>query len=81
MSVTTDIQNRKKKILNYIREIKDEQTLSAIEDLIEESIHSLPPLRKPFSREEIIKGVEQSEKDMEEGRFYTIEEAKAKLGL
>ena len=81
MPSTMNIQDKKKRILNFIREVKDEKTLSQIESIIDESIHSLPPQRKPLTKEELIAGVDQAEKDIQEGKFYSTEQAKARLGL
>jgi len=77
----TNIQTRKKQLLNYIREVKDENILSLLEEFMEKSINSVPLQRKPFSKSELVAGVYQAEKDFEEGRFYTSNQLEANLGL
>ncbi|HML65284.1 MAG TPA: hypothetical protein PKC55_10675 [Dysgonomonas sp.] len=61
--------------------MKDENKLSPIENIIGESINSLPPQRKRLSKEELIAGVEQTKRDILEGKFYTTDQVKARLGL
>lgn len=61
--------------------MKDENKLSPIESIIGESINSLPPQRKRLSKEELIAGVEQTKRDILEGKFYTTDQVKARLGL
>lgn len=75
------MQDKKKRILNSIREIKDENTLSKIESIIDKSINSLPPQKKRLTYKELIDGVDQAEKDIQNGKFYTTKQAKTRLEL
>ncbi len=52
-----------------------------LESEIEKSINSVPPQRKPYTSEEYIASIEKAEKEIEEGRYFTTEQAKARLGL
>lgn len=70
-----DIQTRKLNIISYIAQMKNEKFIKEIEEYIlnsteSEDIHEV----MPFSVQEFIARIEQSEEDFKNGRYKTQSE-------
>jgi len=73
--MATDLQTRKLNLITYIAELKDEKIFEKIEDYIlrknpKKNDSDFPP----FSIEKLIKRIETSEQDYENGRVKSQEE-------
>lgn len=73
--MATDLQTRKLNLITYIAELKDEKFFEKIENYIlrknpEKNDSDFPP----FTIEELIKRIETSEQDYENGRVKSQEE-------
>lgn len=73
--MATDLQTRKLNLITYIAELKDEKFFEKIENYIlrknpETNDSDFPP----FTIEELIKRIETSEQDYENGRVKSQEE-------
>jgi len=68
-----DIQTRKLNLIEYMAGLDDENIISQIESIIEKSEISRDKL-PPFSREDLIKRAEVSNRDYKAGRFISQEE-------
>ena len=72
-----DLQTRKLNLISYLAQIQDENLLSEIENYILKNISSdQETFLEPFSPEELIKRIEISENDFENGRFKSQEDLK-----
>lgn len=73
--MATDLQTRKLNLITYIAELKDEKFFEKIENYI---LRKNPDTNDsdvpPFTIEELIKRIETSEQDYENGRVKSQEE-------
>jgi hypothetical protein len=66
-----DLQTRKLNLIAYLARLQDEAFFEKIERLILKKQHDSEPEFKPFSVEELLSRIEQSEKDFENGKYKT----------
>ncbi len=71
-----DIQTRKLNIISYIAQLKDESFINKIEKYILNNIQAenITGDIIPFSVEEFVERIEQSERDFENGNYKTQSE-------
>ncbi len=77
-----NVQTEKLRLIEWLIGLQDMATLKQLEQLRNESeIAAYEASLKPMSVEELVARAEESDRDIEAGRVYDIEEVKAKLGL
>lgn len=80
MRMTVDIQKRRELLHRYVDEA-NEKIVAKMENAIGQAVDSLPPIGKPVTKNSLLADMLRAEEDIKAGRVYTVEEAKAKLGL
>ncbi|WP_194768831.1 hypothetical protein [Tamlana sp. I1] len=68
-----DLQTRKLNLISYLAQLQDEKFIERIEKFILSKQESQVDL-KPFTVDELIRRIEQSESDFQKGNFKTQDE-------
>lgn len=69
--IVMDLQTRKLNLIEYLIGLKDENTFTIIEDLINKSLKKTNQTLKQFTQEELIKRAQKSNSDYLAGNFKT----------
>ncbi len=69
-----DLQTRKLNLITYLAQIKDEMFFDKLENFILKREAEHNPDLKPFTVEELIKRIEQSELDFKNGKYKSQED-------
>ena len=70
----TSIQNRKLLLIEQVINLEDDKILQQFEELVDALLHN--PSLKKITQEELISRAIQSEKDIENGDYYSLDEVK-----
>jgi hypothetical protein len=70
----TSIQNRKLRLIERVINLEDDKILQQFEELVDALLHN--PSFKKLTKEELISRAIQSEKDIENGDYYSLDEVK-----
>lgn len=70
----TSIRNRKLHLMKQIINLEDDEILRQFEELVDALLHN--PTFKKLTKEELISRVLQSEKDIENGDYCSLDEVK-----
>jgi len=68
------IQNRKLHLIEQVINVEDDKILQQFEELVDALLHD--PSLKKLTKEELIGRAIQSEKDIENGDYYSLDEVK-----
>ncbi|MGY5845993.1 hypothetical protein ACW6QP_01120 [Salegentibacter sp. HM20] len=74
-----DLKSRKLKIIDYLIHLNDENVVKEIESILYNEFDA-EEFRK-FSKEELIKRTQKSEKDIEAGRVISQEDVERKFNM
>ncbi len=74
-----DLAVKKVELIEWLIQLKDENMLNRIESLKQGSIESYYNSRMPKNELELKKKLDQSEKDIEQGRTYSQQEVEARF--